>query len=242
MRSSLKVALKRAGAAIAVAGGAYATLAAISWCRYGYGKCPGDRSTDSRLEEFFPECEVRERHCIQVAAAAETTFSLVCGMRLEESAVVRTLFNVREIFLGAGPDKDNAPLPGLIEQAKLWGWGVLAENPGREIVFGAVTQPWLARPVFHALSPDEFAAFREPGFAKIAWTLRVDPVGAATSMACTETRVATTDERSRAKFRRYWALVRPGVVLIRLVSLRVVKKAAEASVGKLGTAGRALAH
>ena len=61
-------------------------------------------------------------------------------------------------------------------------------------------------------------------------------------MACTETRVATTDERSRAKFRRYWALVRPGAVLIRLVSLRFVKKSAEASVRKLESSGRSLAN
>jgi hypothetical protein len=31
---------------------------------------------------------------------------------------------------------------GLVDQAKAWGWSELAEDPGREIVFGAVTQPW----------------------------------------------------------------------------------------------------
>jgi len=242
MKSFFQVALKRVGSAIAVAGAAYATLAVICWWRYGQEKCQGDKSVDSGLERFLPECEVRERHCIQVAAPAATTFVAICGMRLEESAIVRSIFHVREIFLGAGPERNKTPLLGLVEQAKLWGWGVLAEDAGREIVFGAVTQPWLARPVFHALSPAEFAAFHEPGFAKIGWTLRIDPVDAGTSMACTETRVATTDEGSRAKFRRYWALVRPGVVLIRLVSLRFVKKSAEASARKLEFSGRTLAN
>ena len=241
MKSFLQVALKRVGSTIAVAGAAYATLAIIYWWRYGQEKCQGDKSVDSGLERFLPECEVRERHCIQVAAPAATTFAVICGMRLDESAIVRSIFHVREIFLGAGPER-NKTLLGLVEQAKLWGWGVLAEEAGREIVFGAVTQPWLARPVFHALSPTQFAAFHEPGFAKIGWTLRIDPVDAGTSMACTETRVATTDKRSRAKFRRYWALVRPGAVLIRLVSLRFVKKSAEASVRKLESSGRSLAN
>jgi hypothetical protein len=71
--------------------------------------------------------------------------------------------------------------------------GMLAEDPGHEIVFGAVTQPWAANPVFLALSPDEFAKFQEPGYVKIAWMLRVDPVDGGKSMASTETRVATTD-------------------------------------------------
>ena len=56
------------------------------------------------------------------------------------------------------------------------GWGVLAEIPGREIVMGAVTQPWEADVVFRPLPSAEFAAFAEPGFVKIVWTLRADPV------------------------------------------------------------------
>ena len=42
------------------------------------------------------------------------------------------------------------------------GWGVLAEVPGREIVMGAVTQPWLADVVFRPIPPEEFASFHEP--------------------------------------------------------------------------------
>ena len=86
------------------------------------------------------------------------------------------------------------------------GWGVLADVPGREIVMGAITQPWLADVVFRALPPEEFAAFDEPGFVKIAWTLRADPVTATTSIFRTETRVTTTDPTARARFRRYWSL------------------------------------
>ena len=116
---------------------------------------------------------------------------------------------------------------GLADQAKAWGWSVLAEQPGHEIVFGAVTQPWSANPVFRTLSPTEFLSFHEPGYVKIAWTLRADSLGATRSVASTETRVATTDPTSRAKFRQYWALVSPGAILIRLLALRVVRIEAE---------------
>ena len=67
----------------------------------------------------------------------------------------------------------------------------------------------------------------EPGYAKIVWTLRADPINATESVARTETRVTTTDQAARKAFRRYWSLVSPGVEVIRWVSLRLVKREAE---------------
>jgi len=92
---------------------------------------------------------------------------------------------------------------------------------------GAVTQPWMANVVFRALPPAEFAAFDEPGYAKIVWTLRADPIAAEESLFRTETRVNTTDPEARRKFRWYWSLVSPGVVLIRRLSLGLLKREAE---------------
>lgn len=83
------------------------------------------------------------------------------------------------------PDERALPRP-LLAQMRALGWGLLAELPGREIVVGAVTQPWAADVVFRALRPDEFAVFDEPGYVKIAWTLRADPRGAAASMIATK--------------------------------------------------------
>ena len=147
-------------------------------------------------------------------------------MNLQQSAVVRAIFKGRELILGSKPEERPYPL-SLVAQANVWGWGVLAEEPGREIVFGAATQPWLANPVFRALPPNEFKTFHEPGYVKIAWTLRADPIDATQSVFRTETRVATTDPTSRAKFRRYWAFLSPGIILIRWISLGPLKAAAE---------------
>jgi len=99
--------------------------------------------------------------------------------------------------------------------------------PDREIVVGAVTKPWEADVTFRGLPPEEFAAFHEPGFVKIAWTLRADPVGEASSVFRTETRAIATDATARAKFRQYWSLVSPGVSTIRWLSLRPLKHEAE---------------
>jgi hypothetical protein len=107
------------------------------------------------------------------------------------------------------------------------GWGVLAEVKNREIVMGAVTRPWEPNPRFHAIDPGQFAAFNEPEYVKIIWSLRADPLGPAESMFRTDTRAIATDDFARLKFRRYWALVSPGVALIRQASLGPLKAEAE---------------
>lgn len=90
-----------------------------------------------------------------------------------------------------------------------------------------VTQPWLANPIFQALPSDEFRCFHERGYVKIAWTLRADPIDENKSVFFTETRAVATDPGARAKSRRYWAVVSPGVKFIRLISLEPLRVEAE---------------
>ena len=194
--------------------------------RYGHIPRAGPEDVDAFLDRFMPEYEVVERHHIDVAAPAEVTFAASMAMDLEDSRVIRAIFKGRELLLGA--EADTKPHGrGLVAVTKELGWGVLADVPGHEIVMGAVTQPWKANVVFRGLPPDEFAAFNEPDYVKIVWTLRADAVSDTTSVARTETRVVATDAEARRKFRWYWARFSPGIVLIREISLRLVKKEAE---------------
>ena len=107
------------------------------------------------------------------------------------------------------------------------GWDTLADVPDRELVVGAVTQPWEPNVTFHGLPPKEFVAFSQPGFVKIAWTLRADPLDEERSIFRTETRAVATDAAARARFRRYWAFASPGLALIRRLSLQPLKRDAE---------------
>jgi hypothetical protein len=129
--------------------------------------------------------------------------------------------------MGSPRTRDEAPSRPFLEEVLSLGWRILAEEPGREIVLGAVTQPWRADVVFRGIPPEEFAAFDEPGYVKIAWNLAASPVGPRESVFQTETRVATTDPSARARFRRYWLVVSPGILLIRRETLRMVKREAE---------------
>ncbi len=224
--SRMVTALKVGAGTIGIAVGAYAGWVGATWLRYGR-PAPGDAGdADALLDRFMPEYEVAERHHIRVSAPAETTFGAACEQDLMALPLVQAIFKAREIVLGGEPDAVARPR-GLLALTKSLGWGVLAEVPGREIVMGAVTQPWYADVVFRSLPPDEFAAFDDPDYVKIVWTLRADPMGPHESVFRTETRVATTDAAARSKFRWYWARFSPGIVLIRQLSLGPVRRAAE---------------
>jgi hypothetical protein len=214
-----------AGAAAAAAA-AYAGYVAVTWYRYGRGHrpCP----SDPLLDRFLPQCEVRECHERPVPAAAAPTFLAAKEMRLQGSPVVRAVFALRSIpsrLFGTYAPPGEAR--GIVAETLSIGWGVLAETPGREIVMGAVTQPWKATVEFRALPPEAFAAFAEPGYVKIAWTLRADPNGPSRCVFHTETRAVATDPESRARFRRYWALLSPGILLIRHMMLRQLEREVE---------------
>lgn len=204
----------------------YATVVGTAWSRYGHVAQASADERDLLLDRFMPEYEVAERHHVRVVAPAAITLSAAAETDLEQSTIVRAIFRTRELVLGAEPGAGARP-KGLLAQTTSLGWRVLAETPGREIVVGAVTQPWLPDVVFRGLGPEEFRAFHEPGYVKIVWTLRADPAGASESIFRTETRVTTTDRAARAKFRWYWARFSPGIILIRRVMLGLLKAEAE---------------
>jgi hypothetical protein len=185
---------------------------------------PGEQ--DPLLDRFLPVYEIVERHQIRVSAPAAVTLDAARDVDLQASPVVRTIIRARELILGATPVERRSPR-GLLAETQSLGWGVLADVPGREVVVGAVTRPWEANVTFRALPPDQFAAFTEAGYVKIAWTIRADPITATESLFWTETRAIATDPNARTRFRRYWSFLSPGIIVIRWALLGPVKKAAE---------------
>ena len=212
--------------AIGVAAAACAAYVGVTWYRYGMRPAPRDEESDPLLDGFMPAYDVAERHHIRVAAPAALTLAVAGELDLQASPIVRTIISAREVILGATGGKPPHPR-GLLAEVKALGWGVLASVPGREVVVGAVTRPWEADVTFRAVPPDEFAGFNEPGYVKIAWTIRADEINAAESVFRTETRAIATDAYAGRKFRRYWSFFSPGIRLIRWALLTPVKREAE---------------
>jgi hypothetical protein len=200
----------------------------VAWHRSRYGKVDhvADPQLAELLDRFIPSPEVLEHHRVAIAAPAELTLAAAKEMRLMGSPLVRAIIRARELAMGGVPDTRQHPAE-LLAQMQSIGWAILAERPGREVVVGAVTMPWHANPIFRTIAPGDFEAFREPGYVKIAWSLRADPIDASHCTFHTETRVSTTDPDARDRFKRYWSFVAPGVELIRIAMLQPLKREAE---------------
>ena len=216
----------------------YGLYVGWAWLRYGNIAMASADEADPLVDRIMPTYDVVERHSIRIEAPADVVLATAREMDLGRSFVARTIFQTRDLVLGAAPDRVVRP-KGLVPLTQSGGWGVRAEIPGREIVMGAVTQPWFANVVFQPVPPAEFAAFHAPVFVKIVWTLRADPVGFTASVFRTETRVATTDAEARRRFRWYWARFSPGIVLIRQLMLAPLKADAEQRARALRTTASA---
>lgn len=225
-KSCLRASATWLAAGVGVGAAAYGAYVGMTWYRYGDAAPPGPEEQDPLLDRFMPSYDVAERHHVRIAAPSAVTLAAARDLDLQGSPVVRGIIKAREVILGA--TGDDRPRPrGLLAEVQSLGWGVLAEVPEREVVVGAATKPWEANVTFRALPPDAFAAFSEPGYVKIAWTLRAESSGATASVFRTETRAVATDATARAKFRRYWAFLSPGIILIRWAILGPLKSEAE---------------
>jgi hypothetical protein len=179
----------------------------------------------TRLDRYLPVFDVRDRHEGVVSSDRERAYAALRALDLERSAVVRLLFFVRTLPERFRGGRRTPPTRTFLESALAQGWRILEEEPGRELVMGAVTRPWEPVVVFRGLDPAAFVAFAEPGWAKIGWSISSDEAGPRRARLAIETRVQTTDPESRRKFRRYWRVFGLGIRLIRVFALAEVRRA-----------------
>lgn len=178
------------------------------------------------LDRYIPHPDVRERHQVVIDAPATVVYEAACAFDIQSIALVRCIFWLRAKLLGAKHVAWRSR--GFIADMLALGWRQLEESPGRYFMAGAACQPWKADVTFSPIPPGEFASFAEPDRVKVAWTLEAEPLGSSRTRLATETRAVATDESARAKFRAYWRKFRVGIVMIRWLLLRAVRRKAEA--------------
>jgi hypothetical protein len=182
------------------------------------------------LDTFVPEYDFGEVHSVRLCAPPERALEKIKLVNLGEMPFVRLLFAVRSIpaYVGRKRGLPSEKAVPLYEQMLNFGFVLLAEEPGRELVFGGIGQMFKASggltPVLR--NADDFVAFGDPGYAKVAMNFSADRVDGSTELR-TETRVLATDAVSRRRFSRYWWLIRPGSALVRRSWLGAAKQRAE---------------
>ena len=170
------------------------------------------------LSEALPEYDFSERHQRRVDASPEAVFAAIRSVTLAETPIARTLMRLRGLRAGS-----TRP---LVEEMDSEGFVQLTEEPLRELVYTAIGQPWRPLGGKRAVA-DDFRAFAEPGYAKMALDLRAVPDGDGARLE-TETRVFLTDGSSRRRFGAYWLVIRPFSGLVRRSWLQAARRRAEA--------------
>jgi len=183
------------------------------------------------LSKVMPAHSLREIDHVAVTVPPERAWPAARGFDAARIPIVRALFVLRIL-----PDRFAAlarhrPQPsvasvgvGSIERSRDPGFQVLGEEPGREIVVGAIGRFWNPNIEWKAVAPDAFRHFTEPGWGKVAWSVRVDPRESGGSFILFDVRVGATDPVSFERFRPYWALIGGFSRGIRRALLRSVAK------------------
>jgi hypothetical protein len=189
------------------------------------------------LDRLVPSFQAVERHSTTIAASPDQVWAALSQVTASELRMFRVLMGVRALpgRLARSPRARFDADEPLLGWAVRFGFSILGEDARRELVVGAIGQPWrLAGGRGMAVAGgQDFAAFDQPGYAKMAANFRLDLIagGRATRLS-TETRVACTDPSSARRFGRYWRLIRPASGAIRRSWLTAIKRRAERADGE----------
>jgi hypothetical protein len=169
------------------------------------------------LDDLIPEPRRVELDHLDVAASPDSAWNVVRHGDLARSPVVRALFGIRTLstrLRGGGVEPAAMRIDDIVS-AERPGFRLLAEFE-REVAIGAIGKVWqLDIPFVDVRTAEDFLRFREPGYAKVAWALRVVPRGETGSRIEVEVRVSATDDESWRKFVRYFRIIGPASRWIR---------------------------
>jgi len=193
------------------------------------------KAVDSQLliDQFMPTFDVGVVHADVFRVAPVRCYLAASELDLFQAPLIRTLIGIRGLPQRVAGTVRGRETTATLEASRRTfrlrdmvdlGWISLGETPGVEMVLGQVGRPWKGVAVSAQVptTPEQFTNFDEPGFAKIATSLRVDPYGNDSTILTMETRVAVTDDTSRRRFRRYWLAIGPLSSLIRRMALRLL--------------------
>jgi hypothetical protein len=167
-----------------------------------------------------------EFHSIPIAASKDRVYAAIRKVTPEEILFFKTLTWMRRFGKPSPAGVLNAPeRRPILETFTVGAFLVLADDPGREIVFGRAGNPRRGG----ALPAEEFKAAHQGEFVKIAMNFRIEEMDATHCPLTTETRVYAAGPQVVRGFAAYWRMIYPGSALIRRMWLRAIKLRAEAA-------------
>ena len=221
------VATRRGAAVVVAAGLAVIAIAFILPARESrIGR------VETRLDEFAPVWQFRERHTLHIAAPPARVFDAIKRVRADEISLFATLTWIRrggrplpEGILNAGAQKS------IIDVATATTFVRLAEDDPRELVVGTVV---VAPPGTRGtLTPEIFQTKLPPGFALATMNFLVTPDGERLDRLDGDACVRQQSACAPAISRHTGALIYPGSAIIRRMWLRAIARRATTEGGAI---------
>jgi hypothetical protein len=191
------------------------------------------------IDDVLGDFDVTRVDTVVVRAPAEDVYRIARDIDLVEvvraDPLVGALFALRSIpdrimrllaRAPAAPDVESMRLADLGDEGE---WIRLAEEPGREFVFGSAGRFWNGPIQWDRITPASFSGARAAGTARIAANLAVHPYSRDRVLLTYEARTAAADDEARAGVQRYWRFLSPFIGVVLRSVLRAVKHRAEAS-------------
>jgi hypothetical protein len=124
----------------------------------------------------------------------------------------------------APPEPEALRLDALEEEGE---WVKLGEDFGKELVFGSIGRFWGRDISWETIRAEDFKAFDQPGFGKIAANFSVRSYGIGRTLLTYEARTVGTYPPASRGIKRYWVVVGPGIGIVLRGTVRYIKSLAE---------------
>lgn len=180
------------------------------------------------LDQLIPVPRLAEVDHVDVDAPPERTWARIRHGRLFASPLVSLLFDLRALpqrLAGRQPDPIVRSLDEFGSTPEKPGFQILVDDPPSEVAIGAIGKVWEGDiPFVHVADAAAYGAFSEPGYARVAWAVRVLPRGDHGARIELEVRVDATTEDAWERVRRYYRLIGPGSHFIRHAALAGIER------------------
>ena len=176
---------------------------------------------DQRLDRFLAEYQFSEHHEARVRAPMEAVVKAIREVSLADMPAAVVLLRIRAAASGRfhGSAPDTRPILDTMFQPSSGFLALDVDDPG-ELVYGMVG--FVHKPPPPVTTPEQFAAFTEPGGIRVAFNLRLVPEANGVVRISTETRCLANGDEARRTFARYWRIIYPGSAIIRRVWLDAI--------------------
>ena len=179
----------------------------------------------SLLDLWLPDYQFSEHHSLAVTASEAALWNALKTVTPGEIGPLGWMMAIRSLPAKLAGKKGRlfAKDTPILDVAVNSNFVLLEERALAEIALGMAGQFWKldGGPRVNVHSAQDFAAFRQPGFLRVAINFQIG-----SGEISTETHIQALDDSARRKFSRYWTLIRPGSGWIRMAWLRAIRRRA----------------